>query len=63
MQPKTKNTPIELETANEAKKLLSDALDCLIGETPEDMSKKQAKDLIIARITRFLRYGTYGSIT
>lgn len=43
-----------LEEANE---LLGDALACLNGETPEDMSKAAARRLVMERIEMFLRYG------
>lgn len=37
--------------------LLSDAMDCLRGETPEDISKAEATRQIIDRIQRWLRFG------
>ena len=37
--------------------LLSDAMDCLRGETPEDMSAADAKEMVINRIQKWLRYG------
>lgn len=37
--------------------LMSDAMDCLKGETPEDISRADAKKQIIDRIQLWLRYG------
>lgn len=37
--------------------LLSDAMDCLKGETPEDISKAEAKRQIIDRIRLWLIFG------
>jgi len=40
--------------------LLSDAMDCLNGETPEDISKAEAKRRTVSRIQLWLRYGEVG---